>query len=179
MKCQLIQFQAGAALDQNHPLPAKLEHHIAHCDECAAWIRGQRELAAQLRQPSPLPEPPPFLQSRILRAIETKAPEAAPGWFRHAGLPAVSAALAAVLILLVRPGDPFDGWTHREPTQNKALPAGPPPAADGGRNPLVRAAITLDEPLRREFALLKQDGLNSLRALQSGFIPNYDLPENN
>ncbi len=36
----------------------------------------------------------------------------------------------------------------------------------------------MDQPLRREFNLLKEDGLNTLRALKAGFVHGIILPDN-
>jgi hypothetical protein len=51
-------------------------------------------------------------------------------------------------------------------------------SASSGGNRWLQSAAAIDQPLRREFKLLKEDGLNTLRALKAGFVPRIILPDN-
>ena len=57
------------------------------------------------------------------------------------------------------------------------LPASTSSDSSGG-NRWLQSAVAMDQPLRREFNLLKEDGLNTLRALKAGFVPRIILPDN-
>ena len=180
IKCHFLRFRIGAALDAGRSLSARWEFHLERCPECTAWCRTQRELAGRLRQTVPRAEAPPFLQERILRAIGNSRPQPeASSWMGRAG--AVAAAAAAVVAVLAMPmpqrghqkglADTAPGTKF---LSSDVLLA----SASSGGNRWLQSAAAIDQPLRREFKLLKEDGLNTLRALKAGFVPRIILPDN-
>jgi hypothetical protein len=180
IKCHILRIRIGAALDAGRPLSGRLESHLAHCPECTAWCRTQRELAGRLRQTVPRVEAPPFLQERILRAIGNSRPQPeASSWMWRAG--AVAAAVVAVLAIpMPQRGHQkglADTATGTKFLSSDVLPASTSSDSSGG-NRWLQSAVAMDQPLRREFNLLKVDGLNTLRALKAGFVPGIILPDN-
>lgn len=175
MKCKVLRYRMGAALDENQPLSQRLEHHLTQCAECAAWCRKQRILSDHLRQVLPAGEAPPFLQRRIMRAIETSAPAEPVFRIWRLAIPTAAVAAVAGLVMGFRRHVEPEGLAHLVPPNPPSLSAteSPSPAlAISTKNSWFHAAAALDRPLRREYTLLKMDGLNTLRALQAGFIPN-------
>jgi hypothetical protein len=125
-------------------------------------------------------EAPPFLQERILRAIGNSRPQPeASSWMWRAG--AVAAAVVAVLAIpMPQRGHQkglADTATGTKFLSSDVLPASTSSDSSGG-NRWLQSAVAMDQPLRREFNLLKVDGLNTLRALKAGFVPGIILPEN-
>lgn len=181
IKCRLLRFRIGAALDAGRPLSGRLESHLDHCPECAAWCRTQRDLAGRLRQRVPMAEAPPFLQERIVRAIGNSRPQPEiSAWMWWAGAVAAAALIAVMMIPVPQRGHQ-KGLAETGPETNllssEMLLASTSPDSSGG-NRWLQSAVAIDQPLRREFTLLKEDGLNTLRALKAGFVPSIMLPEN-
>lgn len=180
IKCHFLRFRIGAALDAGRPLSGRLESHLDHCPECAAWCRTQRDLAGRLRQAVPMAEAPPFLQERVLRDIGNSRPQPEiSSWMWRAG--AVAAAVVAVLAIPMPQRGHQNGLADTGAETNllssDVLLASASPYSSGG-NRWLQSAVAIDQPLRREFTLLKEDGLNTLRALKAGFVPSIMLPEN-
>lgn len=181
IKCRLFRFQIGAALDAGRPLSGCLESHLEHCPQCVAWCRTQRDLARRLRQTVPMAEAPPFLQERILRAIGNSRPQPeVSSWMWRAGAVAAAAVLAVLAIPMPQRGHQnglADAGAETNLLSSDVLLTSASPYSSGG-NRWLQSAVAIDQPLRREFTLLKEDGLNTLRALKAGFVPSIVLPEN-
>jgi len=123
---------------------------------------------------------PPFLQERILRAIGNSLPQPeASSWMWRAG--AVAAAVVAVLAIPMPQRGHQKGLADTAPgtkfLSSDVLPASTSSDSSGG-NRWLQSAVAMDQPFRREFNLLKEDGLNTLRALKAGFVPRIILPDN-
>ena len=120
---------------------------------------------------------PPFLQERILRAIGNSLPQPeASSWMWRAG--AVAAAVVAVPAIPMPQRGHQKGLADTAPG-TKFLSSDVLPASDSsGGNRWLQSAVAMDQPFRREFNLLKEDGLNTLRALKAGFVPRIILPDN-
>ena len=178
IKCHFLRFRIGAALDAGRPLSGRLESHLEHCPECTAWCHTQRDLARRLRQTVPMAEAPPFLHERILRAVGNSRPQPeVSSWMWWAGTVA-AAAVVAVLAIPMPQGGRQNGLADTGPEKNllssDVLLASTSPYFSGG-NRWLQSAVAIDQPLRREFTLLKEDGLNTLRALKAGFVPSIVL----
>lgn len=196
MKCRLLRLRISSRLDDGRPLPSALERHLSKCPDCAAWHRTGLSLIGQLRHSAPdqvraLPDPSPFLHAKILRAVRVSRQRPEPAavplgriW-RGAAVAAVvltvAAGSATMFLKHKAPAPAPTGGTAQSapgvPLQISPTSPGIARVSGKNNNPLLRAAAGLDQPLRREMALLGEDARTALMALKTGFLPDGWRPE--
>lgn len=196
MMCQVYRMWINRALDDGRPLSARVERHLAGCEECRRWHERQSLVVQHLRTgrwmtgaigtatstvvgaDQATEAVPPFLRSRILNEIKANSRRKAPVSFaRWAWVGAAVAAVALVIIagpsspkpvaLVVAPNEPASAGA---PNSATALIEATSRFSDGGR--LLQVATNLDQPLQEEMHLVLEDARAALRSLQSEFVPS-------
>ncbi|MES2709697.1 MAG: hypothetical protein V4726_24070 [Verrucomicrobiota bacterium] len=198
MKCRFTRFRISRRLDDGLPLPPRLERHPGNCPECAAWLRMQQSLIRQLRRTTPpsaslagrADDSPVFSQAKILRALRQTPVQPRPQVFSW-NWPLTATSAAAALVVMAA-GTVFFTLKHsgQSPDSSRQSPlaetgtpspssgtAGIPPSHGAAATvnprpgPLWKTALSLDQPLRRELALLNADALAAVRGLKSSILP--------
>ena len=195
MKCRLCKFWMDRALDDGRPLSARIERHVANCEECRRYHEAQqsvvRRLQAGRRMAGAIETAdstlaaaagateiaPPFLRARILSEIRSDSRREAPvSVTRWAWVGAAAAAVALAVIVDWSPteeGSPLIASNERASASVSKSTANFLEAttrfADGGR--LLQVATNLDQPLQREMNLVLGDARAALRSLQAEFVP--------
>ncbi|MDB6135810.1 MAG: hypothetical protein JWM59_4053 [Verrucomicrobiales bacterium] len=142
-------------------------------------------------------EPPSALQANVMRAIrQAQPPRQRPAgfsffhnWLPAAGMTAALLASGALVLTLNREQPDGRRDISQQPSEVQLGHSGTAPSAAGTpqvsksadtahedrhdrRNHWIQtAAVSLDTPLRREFALLNEDAQSAVRALKASFLP--------
>ncbi|RYD33519.1 MAG: hypothetical protein EOP86_13210 [Verrucomicrobiaceae bacterium] len=145
-----------------------------------------------------LAEPPSALQANVMRAIRQAQPSQQRlagfsffnSWLPAAGMTAALLAAGALVLTLNRKQPNGHADISQQTTEVQAGNSSTSPSAaagttqvspsagtaheaphDGRNHWIQTAAVSLDTPLRREFALLNEDARSAVRALRASFLP--------
>lgn len=194
MMCRLYQMWINRVLDDGRPLPARVERHLAACEECRRWherqslvvqrlLAGRRSVGAIGAAVSTGEDAAgatevasPFLRARILNEIirdpGREAPVAFVRWLWAGG---VAAAITLAMVLtqwrtepaadLIARDQPTATHTHASAVFLNVTTR----LSDGGQ--LLLVATDFDQPLQNEMNLVLGDARAALRSLQSEFLP--------
>jgi len=172
MKCRWNQFWINWHMDEDRPLPTRIQVHIKSCARCEVFYREQtgvrRQLTGATNEPS---SPPPFLKQRILNEIALEERTASrPIKWRQAGTVAF-AAVAVLLTLIVMDSKP-------EPVPSQIVNAPLPPEwiklttkMTSGES-LFRVATNFNQPLQQEMDLVLENAQAVLNSLTKDFVPS-------
>ena len=148
MFCLIHRWKIDRALDDNQELPRSTKTHIANCPNCREHYQQQARLIEQLEQPSPTPEAPPFLQTRIINALQSSETKPEPTLSVPVWVPIAACAVIAFFLYprtasLPSPLDPPAAIPKKYPSV---------PRANGSITILNRSSPEPVESLRRSLA---------------------------
>ena len=177
LTCWFHRLGIDRSLDEDRPLPNRLHRHLAQCPECRAYHHTHANLIAAMAKEALAPRPasPPFLEGRILAAIQRADRAPVP---RRLSL-AWSSVLATVSLVVLGVAVALNSLPHR------AHPAQPRPLASSSSStrPLPQTATLptggelmqwtrgLDQPLEKEAALVMDDARTAVHLLATSFLP--------
>jgi len=178
IKCWHYRRMISRSLDENTPLPPAAQAHLAECQDCRRRCQTEREIVRRLSAGAAAPkrpQPPPFLQARIMARIASSPPAArrASHPFLIYGTIGLAAAYIVLTTIFVRPGR--SGF---KPSPGQIAYVQPERAAGtafskdwSGPALLAGLATNLDQPLETEMRAVVQDARGAATALADNFFP--------
>ncbi len=166
MFCFYHQWKIGQHISAQEALPQSLRRHVDACAGCRAHHDDQRRVARLLADVSAtIPEPPPYLRERIMRAVAADAADDADDQ-RSWALPAFARpAMALALVMLVswnfwpRPDTTTPIHSHPQPVAvaQSTPPTLPSLPAMPVESTLSLLGTSIATPYAAEWTGLKQD----------------------
>ncbi len=163
--CWLHQSAFRRHLDDARPLPPRAQVHLDECSHCRAQFTAQRRVVGALSESRPAElAPPPFLRSKIMRAV-AGAPASRPVFTPRftLGIGLTAAAMVALSFAL-RPGDPTPIPDQVAMPFRLEMPAALKASAN-------LASTSLENPFETELKNLQEDTRNAARAFAASFTP--------
>ncbi len=179
IKCWHYRRIISRSLDEDTPLPPAAQAHLAGCPDCRRRCQTEQEIVRRLSAGAAAPrrpQPPPFLQARIMARIASLPPAArrASHPFLIYGTVGLAAAYIVLTTIYLRPGQtgsrPSSGLIAHVQPQRGAGTA----FSKGWSDPALLAglATNLDQPLETEMQAVVQDARGAATALADNFFPD-------
>jgi hypothetical protein len=175
MRCWFIQTMVAWNLDVGRPVSRTAQKHLEGCPHCRHFYHTQIRLIGALTKAPPRVSPSPFLQTRILQALEdSEVPALTPqrtGVPSLAGVWAAGVAVVAMVVTLAflhfsSSGPGLDGPA----TASVSIPAATNLVKVNGPR-LIALGDNLEKPLKRELQFLVSDAKNVINSLALTCLP--------
>jgi hypothetical protein len=175
IRCWFIQTAVAWDLDVGRPVSRLAQKHLDGCPTCRHFYQIQIGLISELTKAPPSARPSPFLQARILHALEdievptdtpqrTGFPSLAGVWAAGVAVVAVVATIALLRLSSSNPGaeDPAMAAISLPAATNLVKVNGPK---------LIALGNNLETPLKREMQFLVSDAKNAINSLAMTCLP--------
>jgi len=179
IKCRYYRRIISRSADEDTPLPAPAQAHVAECHECRRHYETEHDIVRSLSAGAAAhrrSQPPPFLHPRIMAQIASSQPIVRPAsrpfWFHWSA--ALAAACIVLTTILLWPGRPVP-----KPSPGPiARVLRPSPVENASAKDRSDAALLAgwaanpDQPLETEMRAVMQDARGAVIALADNFFPD-------